>query len=153
MRTKVIECKAPQHEFLATYVDVEPEKNVHHAQRQKEHKKEGSLDHVFCPLSRVMSIDLQNMVALEMSFSRRFQKVYTYPPLMDDMFPHRSETRKKAPNKANLLRRSPRVSIQKVGTKRKVVTAVMDRMFDRVLAGRLLGRDVAGLRSRVTLTK
>ena len=99
MRTKVIECKAPQHEFLATYLDVEPEKNVHHAQRQKEHKKEGSLDHEFCPLSRVMSIDLQNMVALEM------------------------------------------------------VTAVMDRMFDRVLAGRLLGRDLAGLRSRVTPTK
>ena len=43
---------------------------------------------------------------LEMAFSRRFQKVYTYPPpLWDDMLPHWSETRHKSSKKCQFAPR------------------------------------------------
>ena len=105
---KVHPTKASQHEFLATYIDVDLEKNVQRAQWHKYTRKRGHQTTYFVPYhivpyrtSILCIVQFAAPVAqkcdhlappthsfLKMAFSHRFQKVYTYPPQRDEILVH-----------------------------------------------------------------
>ena len=60
---KVHPTKASQHEFLATCIDVDLEKNVKHAQWAQVHQKKGASDNLFHTVPWGASTDLQNPIS------------------------------------------------------------------------------------------
>ena len=94
---KIHPTKASQHEFLATCIDVDLEQDVKHAgQSSRGHchppelqqpgvENRANTEKFGLDAQKYRQLPPPNPCISEMAFSHRFQKVYTYPPLRNEI--------------------------------------------------------------------